>query len=110
MINLSVYFNRGIYDLLRLRYNWNQRSLKNRSAHIDLYHTDFSVTDRKIQIFHAAFGRYADTGLVYNAVIVSILGYTADAIAAHSTLGTIQVVHIHLTVCNVRRLNQNQSV
>ena len=34
----------------------------------------------------------------------------ADAIAAHSTLGTIQVVHIHLTVCNVRRLNQNQSV
>ena len=89
VINLSVYFNRGIYDLLRLRYNWNQRSLKNRGAHIDLYHTDFSVTDRKIQIFHAAFGRYADTGLVYNAVIVSILGYTADAIAAHSTLGII---------------------
>ena len=82
----------------------------NWSPHIYLYQADLAVADGKFQIFHAAFGGNADAGLVYNAVIVSILGYTADAIAAHSTLGTIQVVHIHLTVCNVRGLDQDQPV
>ena len=52
----------------------------------------------------------ADAGLVYNAVIVGIFGNAADSVSAHGTLGTIQVIHIHFTVCNVRGLDQDQPV
>ena len=47
---------------------------------------------------------------MYNAVIIGIFGNTADTVSAHGTLGTIQIVHIHLAVCSFRRFDQDQSV
>ena len=43
-------------------------------------------------------------------MVVDIFGNATDTISAHGALGSVQVVHIHLTVCDLRRADQDQTV
>ena len=42
---------------------------------------------------------HVDLCFIHNAMIVNVLSHTADAVAAHGPLGTVQIIHIHLAVC-----------
>ena len=44
------------------------------------------------------------------AMVVDVFSHAANAVAAHSSLGTVGIVHLHPTVRLVGRTNQDQAV
>ena len=43
-------------------------------------------------------------------MVVDIFGNAADTVSAHGTLRAVQIVHIHLAVCDLRRADQDQTI
>ena len=43
-------------------------------------------------------------------MVIDIFGNAADTVSAHGTLRAVQIVHIHLAVCNLRRADQDQPI
>ena len=43
-------------------------------------------------------------------MVIDIFCNAADTVSAHGTLRAVQIVHIHLAVCNLRRADQDQTI
>jgi len=110
-VSSTIYIQRFVDDLFLAGNDRNLVCCQNRGSHIYFNEGNFAVIPKcQIQILDTAFGCNRDAGLVDDAVIISILGNTSDSISAHSTLRAVEIVHIHLTVCHVRRFDQDQTI
>ena len=107
----SVYIQRFVDDLFG---SGNYRDLsgsKNGRSHVYFYQGNLTVFAKsQIQVFNATFGGNRNAGFVDDTVVINIFGNAADTVSAHGSLGTVQVVHIHLAVSDVGWFDQDQSV
>ena len=63
------------------------------------------------QGFNAAEGFNGDFGFAaHHIVVVQVFADTADAVAAHFSLGAVGVEHAHFCVCNIRGADQDDAV
>ena len=76
-----------------------------RAAHIHRNKLHLSVLHFHGKMLDPGRCLYIDLRLIYDSVIVSIFPDTADPISAHCSAGSIQIIHIHLAVGSLRRLD-----
>ena len=90
--------------------NRNLFRLQNRTPHIHADRFHLPVFYRQIQRLDSASGADRNPGLVRQSVIIHIFCHTANPVPAHSPAGSIRVVHVHLKIRHIGRLNQNQPI
>ena len=93
-----------------LTYHGDLLRAQNRRTHIYADRNGFAVLSKYIHILDAALCRNTDSVLFRNPRVIHKLGHTAHSVSAHRALRTVRVIHIHLTVRNLRRLDQDQTV
>ena len=88
-----------IDDLFLLGNNGVLLRLKNGRSHVYPNFRNLSVFQSQMKILDTCLRLHCDIRLVHNAVIIGVFCHTTDAISAHSSLRTVQVIHIHRAVC-----------
>ena len=110
-VSLTIHIQRFIDYLFFGRDNRNLSGSQDRCAHIDFYKSNLAIlAEGQIQIFDSALCGNGNACLIDNAVVVGIFCNTANAVSAHGALRTVQIVHIHFAVCDIRWFDQDQSV
>ena len=83
---------------------------RNRTSHIHRYKFHLSILYFHGQVLDPGRSLHVDLRFIYDPVIIGIFSYTADPVSAHGTTGSVQIIHIHLAVGNLRRPDQDQSI
>ena len=105
-----VHKDRHIHRPVTFCFHRHFRRLQFRFSHINLNQFHLTVFHRQVKIFDAAQCFHGNVRLIRQAIIIDIFCHTADAVAAHLSAGAVRIVHLHLKIRLVRRIDHDQPI
>ena len=118
----AVFFSRYhdwiiLHDIPCIRQiHWYVLWCKNRGSHIDTHKfyclpsVFLLIAKCKLQIFNTCQRLDGHGSFIRQPIIIHILSDAADTVSTHLTLRAVRIVHIHLEIRHLRRLDQDQSI
>ena len=113
---LILDIDRLVNDILSVRQHRNPGWLQNRASHIDAdscrntsVRRTFSLHGQ-LQIFYTARADDTDSVGIGQPLIIHKFGDAADAVSAHLRPRTVRVIHLHLKIGFLRRVDKDHTV
>ena len=88
----------------------NLRRCQDRTSHVHSYQNHFSILYSQIQIFNPAQCLHRNMCLIGKPIIIDIFCHTTNSVSTHLSPGTVCIIHLHLKICFLGRIDQNQSI
>ena len=91
----------------------NNRNLCRRQDRLAHIHTDrfcHAVFHRQIHIFHFSAADNGKPCPIGQSFVMGIFCHAADAVSAHFRPCAVCVIHLHLKICFVRRIDKNNAI
>ena len=108
--------DRLVNDILSVRQHRNPGWLQNRASHIDADSCHNAPVrwvfflHGQLQIFYTARADDTDSVGIGQPLIIHKFGDAADAVSAHLRPRAVRIVHLHLEICFLRRVDKDHTV